>query len=616
MTSGKELFNTGNPLTESSIRTIIENFKKSDKRKTGQYTMKIGDANETVEASKEGLPASIPVVYYVMMSLFADLLKGLTRISDLRRLVNIANLIMMYAFCIHEGARPGDTSRELTHDNLVFHLGEEFPVLTLVFVKPQTLAYLLLNGHLKEYIISSWKGKDKKHYRGRYKSWFPPEYGMLCQVTLYIIMMRIILCLDSSSLTSLVFKSGNISDLRRRKNNLLGILYLTFYSIRYAAAEEDCVYNIPSNWINWRMGHSYKSHTRLRYAKNLDMRVTIDSVRTLLGCDVSDTPTDDNTIPLECRMFNGGVILNKEHIANIPTDIIEELKTIKHELRMYMTQGGSVERYSNLRIPSSISELLTDLKSIPLGGYFEFKNGLLTCKQQRNIEVDTNTILGFFQKVKTPQLIPSIWSYAQIMYGVWHNEFKQKVVENFNAIQAQDVIMKIKNMLAAAQGVEKVRGKTLQNMFKEGTVENEKIIKKRRHVPQEKKTKRSKIEKVDLEIDDTNAWQMMNIEVGNVVAIVCTETNDNTSMKVPSTNHYIWLCKVMSVEKLDNGEITAYMYEGDLFNLSLNTKNTQVIEFKETSIVSIFEDDDNEDFNLTHDNVEEIASFIKTRYFQ
>jgi hypothetical protein len=628
MTTGKQLFHTGNPLTESSIRTIIENFKKSEKRKTGQYTVKVNkkqnlygeNDNEYVSIAKHGLPASVPIVFYIMMSLFAELLTGLTRISDCRRLVNIANLIMMYAFCLHEGARPGDTAIAMMHDKLIFHLGEEFPILTLVFVKPQTLAYLLMNGHLKEYVIQSWKGKDKKHYRGRYKSWFPPEYGMLCQVTLYIIMMRIILCLDKTSLNELVFKAGlNISSLRQRKNESLGIYNMGFYSIRYAAAEEDCRYNIPSRWIKWRMGHSIKSQTRFKYANNLDMRVTMDNVRALLGSDVSDVPNDDNAIPLECKMFNGGFLIDTEQISNVPQDIIEELKEIKKTIKSFMILGGSLDNYPQLRVSQSINEILADLKMIPLGSFFQFKEGMLSGKQQKDLDININTIQGFFHKVSVPKLIPIIWSYAQVMYGIWHNDFKQKTVENFNAMQAQDVIAKIKDMIELAEGKQKMPQKTLQTMFKEGTINQSQseIKKKKATCKLDKKSKKRKVEQWDLEIgvfDDENSWHMMNIEVGNVVAIICGETCDNTSIKVPHTNHYIWLCKVVSIKRLKFGEISAYMYTGNLDELSLDSKLPQKLHFKETSIVSIFEDDESEEFNLSQENIDDMVSFIRSHY--
>jgi hypothetical protein len=261
-----------------------------------------------------------------------------------------------------------------------------------------------------------------------------------------------------------------------------------------------------------------------------------------------------------------------------------------------MTLGGSLDNYPQLSVSTSINDLLADLKMIPLGSFFQFKEGMLSDKQVKDLEVNINTIQGFFHKVNAPKLIPIIWSYAQVMYGVWNNDFKLKAVESFNAMQAQDVISKIKDMIELAEGKQKMPQKTLQTLFKEGTINQS----------QPKINKKRKAEQWD-------SWHMMKIEVGNVVAIICGEERGDT-IKVPNTNHYILLCKVVSVKRLRYGEISAYLYSGNIEELSLNSELPQNLHFKETSIVSIYEDDESEEFNLTQENIDDMASFIRSHY--
>ena len=331
------LLNGGNPFSKSSLKTIKETFVKNIKP-TRVSKFQIEDKNgDKQEWNKHSKPGSIAVVFHVMSTLFANILKSIrpdNGLNDMRPIENWVNVLMLYYFLIHEGARPGDTigwktsgtipenavpeERGQQHQNMMFSFnGKTFYVLVLAFVKPSTLAYFLGEGQLKRYVCWFYKGKcaGKKQsgeYRGRVKSWMPPAYNMLDLATMYIILMRIKLVIAPKNVGLHVFKKGqNISlhlkenttplpPLRRTKQEYFSVNVegLTAYSIRYAAAEEERKFHIREKWIGSRMGHSHVSEMFKWYSENKDQRMSFigdflneEEYTVKLGCEI-DEPLD------------------------------------------------------------------------------------------------------------------------------------------------------------------------------------------------------------------------------------------------------------------------------------------------------------------------------------
>jgi hypothetical protein len=668
------LMNVGNPISHSTKHEILEEFKAIANKRQSRYTVVYDvtrsdakdEANTEVNGKKtqalhkQGLAVSVAMIYYVMMKHLAELLIDMTRLNDTRRFVNVANLVLLYAFCLHEGCRPGDTTRETSHDNLWFWLGEEFSLLTLAFVRPETLRYLMTNGLLKQYVFESYKGKKVSNHRGRIHSWMPNAHNSLDLATLYIIMMRVILFINPSAITLLLFKKGlNVSGLRLRKNKKAGIFGLTMYSIRYGAAEDFLKYNIPANWVRYVLGHFQTSFMKNRYGNNLNQRVSVDNVMSLLGCDVMNTASDDS-IPLS---FNGNIGAIKQDAIpkDMPSEIIYDLRAVKKDLSDFLRGNKKMEDISELivRIPTSQEQFLQELKQIPFGSHVSFREKLLTTNIDNDLQKSLATIHPFFAEVEKPAKVPLIWSYPQIIFGEW-NDDKGAARRGWDAIKAQEFLTEIKNIVSVAQGGPPVSIPKFERSTKASTKskkkmmqpipsiskKNQKIKKHRKCVmPHEDNEDNDDVmednvdnaimdnvneddivdndtEEDDIADDDVGEWKLDGISVGDVVGIVCSN-NDAWSIAVPGVNTRIWLCVVSEVEVttlpgknngVAKGNVFGQFYSGTLKRLILDRKK-QRVHANDLGIVCILNGiEDYEHFALEKDERKLVKEFMERYY--
>lgn len=708
----RPVINAGNPLSDGTCAAILRDFRQKNKQ-AGRFVVQVkpdrlkekkkldtiisanikkedgyesdgesddGDENATETVlRKHGLCASVALVYYLVMGLFAELLQDMTIKNDTRRLVNAANLILMYIISIHEGGRPGDDARMTNHDCFTFSLGESFNLLTLAFAKPETVKYLMENGKLKRFVKKLWKGKKERTYRSTYASWFPAAYGTLCLANMYIILMRIIIALDDNSLKHKAFKPKlNISALRQRKNKKFGIYGLTFYSIRYAAAEEDCKFNIPSWWIKWRMGHSMKSWVRVRYANNLDQRVLINNVQSMLGCDVMNAPTDD-TIPLNCQPIKSGIIHKVSDTHDVPPHIMSELRSIKHALKKFFSEGKSIDSYPALAqgVSNDIPGLLADLKKIPLGSHFGFSDGMLQLDQEVKLTRFQNIIHEFFAKTEKPDIIPTFWSYSQVMYGELNEDMKPQAAKGFDALKAEEALNQVRALLVASEGKSVMPQKSLQEMFShkdpyEGNEAHQEPLvqptfatftsdsvpqldvdtemderdevgpagksRKRKRTGQgrrqtnklqrvikksiKKKCKPNKKVIVQSDVsddqsdDDFNGWNMKMVELTDVIVVLCGAKKSDAAFTLPGTQHRVWLCKVAEIlnSSRSNGIVRGQFFKPGTIYRPIPTERIQKMHFKEADLIHIFKHDSDEPFELDQENVNEIIAYINDHY--
>jgi hypothetical protein len=619
--AGQPLMNTGNPMTEAVKTFVLDEFKILATGRATRYMVKtvkkvgvkrsikamesadeedgVSENKAPTSLVKHGLPVSVAVVMFIIIELFQQLLVDVSRLNDTKRLVNVANLILLYMFCVHEGCRVTELIQQTTHNNLQFSLGEEFKLLSLVFVKPETFAYLLQSGHIKKYVCEFFKGKKEQKYRGRFISWVPPAYNVIDLATMYVILTRIIVALEPKMLTKLVFKQNvNYSALNQRINKKLNITGLCFYSIRYGAAEDDIKYNIPAQWTRYRMGHAAYSNMKNMYASNLNQRVLIDNVMTLLGVDVVDTPTDENVIPL--RFIPVNCAINHQAVPqDVPQEVMDDLRKAKRGVRAFMSGNVCVSDIPELvdAIPKSKDDLFRDLKKIPLGSFITFKEEMLTPTMVSEVNANSSVIGRFFAAVQEPNNTPMLWSYPQVMFGVWRPEEVDAAKQEWNALKAKEVLMEIKDL------IDKVDGAPATTFPKSVTDSR----------------KRKKVEKKVQEIkDDTGIYYVSDIEVGDVVAVVCPDQSpQNDNIQLPNTNTYIWLCHVSSVEPYNKSTNSPYVVQGHFYNGSIDALmygEKQTIVVANAALITIFYSkliEDPTHLKLEDDEIEGMCKYVR-----
>jgi hypothetical protein len=131
------------------------------------------------------------------------------------------------------------------------------------------------------------------------------------------------------------------------------------------------------------------------------------------------------------------------------------------------------------------------------------------------------------------------------MFGVWRPEEVEATNKEWNALKANEVLMQIEELIHTANGVSnpkpsKSNGGTSSSKSRVVDVEDVEDVEDIYDVDNED------IESQDDSDDDVGAFYARDIERGDVVAILCTEGDDN--IKLPNTNTFIWLCHVSKVK--------------------------------------------------------------------
>lgn len=461
------VINAGNPLTESTIGAVKKWWKDDvqSSRATKYVPTLDGDDEGDKESSKHSKPSSIAVVFYVMITLFANIMKRLSRTSVKapEETENMINVLMFYMFLIHEGGRGGDTlgwtvngksKKSLTgsergqlHSTMKFSLnGKVYPVLVLAFLKPEYLSTLIQNGMLKKYVIWFWKGKTagagkKGEYRARVKIMIPKEQNILDLAIMYIILMRMKFVIAPQHICRHIFKpKQNMSlhfkrtteKVQDKKANIYysaEVSHLTPYSIRYAAAEEEVALNIKRKYIQYRMGHTDISHMFVRYSTNYHERgIVIDATEDFepkLGweCDIpeSDVPY------LFCEHPNLKPVPDNEW-PGIPEHIAKDLDDINRLIKPLLVTDycstSSLPEGLLKYIPKTQADLMEELSQIPLGSQFQFSNMLLPENITQRLQERMNYVHSFFGTVPRAKQ-PTIYAYPQIIWGDFTRLFER-----------------------------------------------------------------------------------------------------------------------------------------------------------------------------------------------
>lgn len=615
----KPIVNAGNPVTESVRNDVKQEFETLGRVHKYKANIQTEDGEKVVNLEKHGLPASVAVIYYVIINMIHKLLDGVKRLNDTKRMVNTAHLILLWIITLHEGARPGDTMKGTHHTDFVFRFGKEYNLLTLAFVSAPTLSYLLNSNHLKRFRFESFKGKRMMQYKGRWHCWFPWEYNSIDLSFIYVLVMRIIAFVDPSTIKHLVFskKTTNLWDISNNMNESLGIKGLVMYSIRYALCEESIKYAamIPGQWVKHVMGHAKQSFMRHRYANNLNQRVSIDNIMTVLGADVSSSVTDD-VIPIGFHPYDDNRM--DDILPGTPRHIIDELDAIQKDINMWL-QGSlpSIDKMDSLmaRVPKTHNELFADLSNLPFGTHFGFKAGVLTTTMEEKLnDVINNLQQNFFCKKEIPSTTDKvvIWSYGQVMFGEWHKSNSVQAQRDYESMQARQLIAELQ------QAIMKIDC----GVIPQGVTQN--LGKKRKVVDEQLKTKSAKKPKVQNDTPPANlnnkdtlfvGYKARCIEVNDVVVVLCS-SRDRWSIKVPNTKDCVWICHVTSViipeSKRARVQVCGNFYTGELSELTYDKESNQEIKVRDDDVVYILSglsQDDHMHFQLADDEVVEVMKF-------
>jgi hypothetical protein len=586
-----------NPITQSLKLNVRDHLK--DLERSGKLTVcyenetydpnmeKVDKEDIEVNLHKSCLPANIAIAHHVSMEIFHNMLDSFKRLNDIHRMVNLANVLMVFMFCFHEGARPGDTIRGQRHSDIYFWLnGVQYPIIVLAFVKIDTLVTLMKSGELLRYTCDFYKGKTLRKRRSRVKSWIPISYNSLDLPTIYILTMRLLACLNINCITNMIFSTSDHNKLVNRLKvitNNMGIQKCTFYSLRCAAAEDDKQYHIPTSWSRYRMGHTNTSLMLNRYANNLNQRVIINDTMTLLGCDVQGTNgcTENSVLPIFFKEREACI----KSKSNVSDDILSELKQVNDVLQPFLKGKSSVKSVmcNKLYVASNKKQLLEDFRKVPLGSEFIFMNELLpeSTEYIQHVENTKENLKSYFDSPNSTDEKIGLWSYPQIIYGEWNKDmFEDAMKVSDEAYKRQQNCVTLYETAAIQLGINPEK-QTQKRVFNLSNDEKPVIPKKARINGQG----------TSKQINTNAQWWFDKIEKNDVVALKCDVirhfNNDSYNITVPRTTSEFIIMHVLHVD-IPNMTMKGRLYKGGVHGLVLDNEKYTIKDVSHTSILWIW----------------------------
>ena len=567
---GDELIFSGNPMTPATDELLHKKLK--EKAKSG---------GKTVGKEKMGKPVSVVAGYMNMIFQLRTAMDLLVRweigeIKQGERILNLAMLVLMYAFLLHEGARPGDVEH-LHHAEMFYVLHENVYMLTMVFLHPKTLAYLWRNNALSRCVLGMYKGKDKKHVLLREKAVMPVAFNSLDLGMIYTICMRIVMSVAPEILSKKVFKAKlNLTSLRHKRNKKYDFKDFTFYSFRYAAAEEDkaAAAQVHESWTRARMGHTFSSEMKEYYARNQGKRAVIGDEEIPLGMDIYERATNPKIIKLEFIPVSASGIVPEDD------DWLEKVFQDEEEMKKeFVDTAALVKKY----IEDDDDEAMATLKEkykecaerwysvIPFGMNLKFASRITPEGMSTTFAEYKQRLEEMFEEVPAPKAIPELWSFPQVIYGNW------------------------RSLIGEADSIAKEETKK-----------------------KDKKRKRQVIEDSedagDAEIDP-NDYDFATILHHDHVVILCNDPRDTCALKLPNLEKYVWVLQVESVKvkkRTNTADLMGWFYKNDKKDITaplvMRKKPGPAITIIEDAIVKVYGADDEEEFELTQENIEDIVA--------
>jgi len=434
----KDLINTGNPMT-TKIKDDLMKEMKDDARHTGKKV-----------SSEHHAPAiSMPVAVCLIVKLMADLATMMVKkpIPDVLPR-NKALLLMLYTVLIHEGgSRYTETANELEFKDLFFVLHRRVPMLALVFMAPETVDWVLRNNILTHYVLNMFKGKQKQESFMRFKAVIPYPYNLLDMPTLFVLVFKSIVFMQKGVLLNdkKLFSEtkGALRMANKRFIDQTRVDRVTFYSFRYAAAEEDKVLDIPEHWTRKRMGHTDTSNTKDWYAKD-NSRVLYNGVQ----IELADELGDDDDVKLEFRPVAnvGGFVFDEawmdKAFEGSPNGIREDFEKSVNLVCRFL-EGDRIEAMDakeEMQIKFCNDHRKLKSLKLPLGTRITLPEGRSTVEMQEDYLKDLNIVkeiyCGMEDEEGNASKIVEISNFPQIVYGNMrgliaedHVQLPMKVVE-------------------------------------------------------------------------------------------------------------------------------------------------------------------------------------------
>lgn len=588
---GNKLVDSGNPMSSATERIIV-NIVKAKRAKA------IANGEVFDDLEKQGSPVSIVVAYVALLANLSEVMQKYKRwtIGELKapaNMINLASLVMLHGFVLHEGARPGDVFEVMTQSCLWFPLHEKVYWLTLVLLKPATLKFLLEGNLLKHFNVGNYKGKLQQTVFNRMKTSIPCPFNSLDLVCIYVICMKMVLHMIPDMVNAKkLFKKINYSALRMRQNNKMKFGNFTWYSFRYAAAEEDKLGKIKKQWTQARMGHVTGSSVTQRYTENKDARVIVDDTQVKLGMDVYTAATNNKQIALEFMPIAGrGIVYDESWLdtafADAPSSVMKDFVECANIVKEFIEGKGEDKAWAVEEIMKRVAEPAEEWwKEVPFGLHVKLPEALTPGPLRTLYDVSIGFLSKMFAGVPKPIIIPEIWSFPQIIYGNWRPLIG-------------DTVFTMPLVVDAGGGeVNKKRGRDCGKGGGRGRGE----------------------EAVEEEEDESSvmSWEdgfdLKKVEKGDTIIINCEES-DGFTMRVGNTKFNVWVAQVVSLKmsKVTPGSLS--VRAKFLFNPSKDITHTMRVNKKirsvtvaETSMVEVY----NEKITkLTKKNISDIIAFME-----
>jgi len=430
----KRLIHTGNPMT-SALQYQMQ----------AELTEKAKETGEDIKPKHHSSAVSLPLAVWLITKLIAKLGSILKKGTSLatRPTKNKALLLMIYGILIHEGgSRIAETVTRLVHSDLFFVLHKRVPMLVLVFLAPKTLHWLMENNILSHYVIGMFKGKFKQETFVRRKAVIPYPFNLVDLPTIYTLVFKFIMWCNWDSTTQafghkrLFPKTKDTASKLRmvgsRWTKSLKLEKVTFYSFRYAAAEEDKKIGIKDDWTRKRMGHSETSTTKDKYARE-NTRAIIDGFEFPLSVDLQDE-TSETSIPYELKPMSADTLIFQNNwlektFKNCPDDSMrKDFEETAEMVIEFVENGTGFEKLKEKFFASH--ERKADLM-LPLGTNISFPSAMLSDAIKTDFEKVLEDAKAGFGKPETGSgphrdITVEIKSFPQIVYGNWRTLIGEK----------------------------------------------------------------------------------------------------------------------------------------------------------------------------------------------
>jgi hypothetical protein len=143
------------------------------------------------------------------------------------------------------------------------------------------------------------------------------------------------------------------------------------------------------------------------------------------------------------------------------------------------------------------------------------------------------------------------------------------------------------------------------------------IIQKPRKLAKRPRKQKQDVDDADSSDDDVfNGWNMKMVELTDVIVVLCGAKKSDAAFSIPGVTRKFWMCKVAEIlgDSRRCGIVRGQFFKPGTIYRPVPTEHVQRMQFAEADLIHIFKDDGEEPFELTQENVDELAEYIKQHY--